>query len=199
MLLVQRVGDSAPPGPPARTYLVCTNGARDQCCAIRGAAVARALGNARPGAAYESSHLGGHRFAANVLVLPDGLCFGRLDVRAALALVDELDAGRLPLEHFRGRTSLTEEQQAAEIFVRRELALERLDDVAHVEGTTFALADGRVRPSACRACRSSRVRSRAGRTNARPRRPGRWKTCPSVSDTGKRPGRVQARLHERER
>ena len=124
-------------------YLVCTNGARDQCCAIRGAAVVKALGAARPGAVYECSHLGGHRFAANVLVLPEGLCFGRLDVRSALALVDELDAGRLPLEHFRGRTSLTEEQQAAEILLRRELGLERLDDATHVDGTTFALADGR--------------------------------------------------------
>jgi hypothetical protein len=143
VLLVQRVSGCQPQSPDGRKYLVCTNGARDPCCAIRGAAVAKALAAARPGAAYESSHLGGHRFAANVLVLPDGLCFGRLDVRSALALVDELDAGRLPLEHFRGRTSLTEEQQAAEILLRRELGLERLDDVAHVEGMTFALRDGR--------------------------------------------------------
>jgi hypothetical protein len=143
VLLVQRVSGFQPQSPGGRTYLVCTNGARDPCCAIRGAAVAKALDAARPGAVYESSHLGGHRFAANVLVLPDGLCFGRLDVRSALALMDELDAGRLPLEHFRGRTSLTEEQQAAEIALRRELGLERLDDVKHVEGTTFALSDGR--------------------------------------------------------
>lgn len=143
VLLVQRVSGVPPQGQGGRTYLVCTNGARDRCCAIRGAAVAKALGVARPGAAYESSHLGGHRFAANVLVLPDGLCFGRLDVRAALSLVDELDAGRLPLEHFRGRTSLTEEQQAAEIHLRLELGLGHLDDAVHVEGTTFALADRR--------------------------------------------------------
>jgi hypothetical protein len=144
VLLVQRVSGLQPLSPGERTYLVCTNGARDPCCAIRGAAVATALDGARPGAVYESSHLGGHRFAANVLVLPDALCFGRLDARAALALADELDAGRLPLEHLRGRTSLTEEQQAAEIFVRRELGLGGLDDVMHVEGTTFALSEGRL-------------------------------------------------------
>lgn len=143
VLLVQRVGGRQPRSPGGRTYLVCTNGARDPCCAIRGAAVAKALDAARPGSVYESSHLGGHRFAANVLVLPDGLCFGRLDVRSALALVHELETGRLPLEHFRGRTSLTEEQQAAEISLRRELGLTGLGDVTHVEGTTFALGDGR--------------------------------------------------------
>jgi hypothetical protein len=152
VLLVQRVSGSEPQSSDQRKYLVCTNGARDPCCAIRGAAVARALAEARPGCAYESSHLGGHRFAANLLVLPLGLCFGRLDVRTALALVDELDAGRLPLEHFRGRSSFTAEQQAAEILVRRELDLSGLDDLQLEDGlsgsepqsqaTTFRTRDG---------------------------------------------------------
>jgi hypothetical protein len=149
VLLVRRVGEGASDG---RKYLVCTNGARDPCCARLGAGVAAALERVRPGQAYESSHHGGHRFAANLLVLPDGLAFGRLDVRSALALVDELDAGRLPLEHFRGRTSSTPEQQAAEILVRRELGLSGLDDLRLVSrasnsepqtfGTTFIRADG---------------------------------------------------------
>jgi hypothetical protein len=76
-------------------------------------------------------------------VLPDGLCFGRLDARSAPTLVEELEAGRLPLDHLRGRTSYEPEQQAAEILVRRELGLLGLDDLALVDGTTFALADGR--------------------------------------------------------
>ena len=97
----------------------------------------------RPGQVYECSHLGGHRFAANVLVLPDGLCFGRLDARSAPALAEELDAGRLPLEHLRGRTAFEPEQQAAEILVRRELGLEGLADLTLVDGTTFTLQDGR--------------------------------------------------------
>jgi hypothetical protein len=143
VLLVHRLGGLQPQSPEGRKYLVCTNGARDQCCAIRGAAVAQALETARPGAVFESSHLGGHRFAANLLVLPDGLCFGRLDVRSALAVVDELDAARLPLEHFRGRSSFTAEQQAAEILLRRELGVDGLDDVSLVDGTMFTLADGR--------------------------------------------------------
>lgn len=139
-LLVKRVGASVTSG---RRYLVCTNGARDPCCAIRGPAVAQALERVLPGQVYECSHLGGHRFAANVLVLPDALCFGRLDARTAVALAAELEAGRLPLGHLRGRTMLQPEQQAAEILVRRGLGLTGLDDVRHVEGMTFALSDGR--------------------------------------------------------
>jgi hypothetical protein len=140
VLLVKRVGATAGPG---RRYLVCTNGARDPCCAIRGPAVAQALARVLPGQVYECSHLGGHRFAANVLVLPEGLCFGRLDARSAVALAAELEAGRLPLEHLRGRTALEPEQQAAEILVRRELGLAGVDDLRLVERTTFELSDGR--------------------------------------------------------
>lgn len=176
VLLVQRVSGSEPQSSAAQKYLVCTNGARDQCCAIRGAAVVHALAEARPGQAYESSHLGGHRFAANLLVLPAGLCFGRLDVHAALALVDELDAGRLPLEHFRGRCSFTPEQQAAEILVRRELGLSGLDDLQLADrlsgseplsvATTFttpdgglvtAVVDGRTLPPRRVSCRDDKV------------------------------------------
>jgi hypothetical protein len=143
VLLVRRIGASESQAPDGRRYLVCTNGARDPCCAIRGPAVAQTLERVRPGQVYECSHLGGHRFAANVLVLPDGLCFGRLDARAAPALADELDAGRLPLEHLRGRTAFEPKQQAAEILVRRELGLDGLADLTLVEGTTFTLPHGR--------------------------------------------------------
>jgi hypothetical protein len=143
VLLVKRVGGPSQQSPSARRYLVCTNGARDPCCAIRGPAVTHALDRARPGQVYECSHLGGHRFAANVLVLPEGLCFGRLDARAAPLLVEELEAGLLRLEHLRGRTGLAPGEQAAEILIRRELGLTRLDDLRQVEGTTFAVFDGR--------------------------------------------------------
>jgi hypothetical protein len=148
VLLVHRLG-TATGDPERRRYLVCTNGARDPCCAIRGPAVAHALERVRPGQVYECSHLGGHRFAANLLVLPDGLVFGRLDTRAALALVDELDAGRLPLEHLRGRSAYDPERQAAEILVRRELGLACVGDLRLLEAcgseprTLFALAGGR--------------------------------------------------------
>jgi hypothetical protein len=149
VLLVKRLSGSEPQSPSGRRYLVCTNGARDPCCAIRGPAVAQALERTLPGQVYECSHLGGHRFAANVLVLPDALCFGRLDARTAVALAAALEASRLPLDHLRGRTTLQPEQQAAEILVRRALDLTGLDDVTAVEvcgsepQTQVRLADGR--------------------------------------------------------
>ncbi|MGB0101483.1 MAG: sucrase ferredoxin, partial [Nocardioides sp.] len=58
---------------------VCTNGRHDSCCAERGRPVARALDQAHPEETWEVSHIGGDRFAANMVVLPHGLYYGRLD------------------------------------------------------------------------------------------------------------------------
>ncbi|HEU5385864.1 MAG TPA: sucrase ferredoxin [Streptosporangiaceae bacterium] len=48
--------------------LVCTNGKRDRCCAVRGRPVAAAIADATGWDTWESSHLGGHRFAATALL-----------------------------------------------------------------------------------------------------------------------------------
>lgn len=59
-------------------YFTCTHGKHDPCCAVRGRRVAVAL-RARFGArAWETSHLGGCRFAATVLELPSGTVLGRV-------------------------------------------------------------------------------------------------------------------------
>ena len=73
--------------PTHAMWLVCTNGKRDACCARDGVPVARALAALRPDEAWECSHLGGHRFAANVALLPEGLCFGRVARRGRPRLV----------------------------------------------------------------------------------------------------------------
>jgi len=49
VLLVRRAGAARP--ADGCSYLVCTNGARDPCCARLGAGVAAALERARPGRA----------------------------------------------------------------------------------------------------------------------------------------------------
>ncbi len=120
---------------------VCTHGRHDACCAERGRPVALALAASRhTDAVWECSHIGGDRFAGNVLVLPRGLYLGRVDPDAAVALADGLVEGRLDLEHLRGRSDLAMPVQAAEIDVRRRLDLTGLDDVRPVSATT----DGHV-------------------------------------------------------
>ena len=59
--------------------LVCTHGRHDTCCALRGRPVAAALAQRWPDWTWECSHVGGDRFAANLVLLPDGAYYGYLD------------------------------------------------------------------------------------------------------------------------
>jgi hypothetical protein len=110
--------------------LVCGHGSRDACCAARGTAVygalARALGE---DALWISSHHGGHRFAPNVLVLPAGLHFGRVDPEDAERLVGRALGGSIELARYRGRTCYEPAIQAAEHAVRAAAGLEAVDDL----------------------------------------------------------------------
>ena len=110
--------------------LVCTNGRHDQCCANLGRPLVRSLRDSRwAGRLWECSHIGGDRFAPNVVALPDSLYFGRVDPESAPGLLAALDAGRIDLSRFRGRTSLMLAEQAVEYFVRRELGIDAIDGV----------------------------------------------------------------------
>lgn len=112
--------------------LVCTHGRNDRCCATRGRPVARALAKARPRTTWECSHVGGDRFAANVVVLPDGLYLGRVEATTVVAVVQDLEAGVLPLPLVRGRSSLPLPTQAAQHFARSRLARPGSADLALV-------------------------------------------------------------------
>jgi hypothetical protein len=119
---------------PGRYVLVCTNGRHDPCCATFGRPVVRALRESRwSSEVWECSHIGGDRFAGNVVVLPDGLYFGRRDPASAERVLAAHAAGRLDLDGFRGRSSLRLVEQAAEHFVRVERQLDALDAVRSIE------------------------------------------------------------------
>jgi hypothetical protein len=105
-------------------FLVCTNGHRDQCCALHGIAAYGAIHAHFGDVVWESTHHGGHRFAANLLALPAGLSLGRLRADNAVELVQTLLDGRIPLDHYRGRTVWAEPMQAAETLLRRQLNLD---------------------------------------------------------------------------
>ena len=114
--------------------LVCTHARRDVCCATHGVPVYNALRRHVPdGLLWRSSHQGGHRFAANVLALPDGIQLGRVEPGAAAEVAAALTDGRIPLRFYRGRTLHAREVQAADAAVRTALGLDRVDDVRLLE------------------------------------------------------------------
>jgi hypothetical protein len=114
------------PGPPS-LHLVCTNGRHDPCCADLGRPVMRALADAATTDVWECSHVGGDRFAANVVCLPEGIYYGRVEPELAAGLVADYRERLLDLDHYRGRSCYGPLVQAAEAFGRSHLAERRLD------------------------------------------------------------------------
>ncbi|GAA1597587.1 sucrase ferredoxin [Kribbella karoonensis] len=127
--------------------LVCTNGKRDECCALLGRPLVSGLAERVPGRVWEANHLGGHRFAPTATYLPAGTMHGHLTVDTAVEVLDAADRGQTVLTGLRGRSTWTKRGQAAEAAVREltgELALDALQVVGEVADTvTVQHADGR--------------------------------------------------------
>lgn len=109
--------------------LVCTHAKRDACCAERGVSVARAVAGLEPDATWETSHTGGHRFAASVILLPSGAVYGFMDEVTTLEALHAARDRRVALDRFRGRSAQARHVQAAEVWVRHEYGLTGLPDV----------------------------------------------------------------------
>ena len=114
-LLSLDLADLAPYDGPL--WLVCTNGRRDLCCADVGRAVVGELAPAWPEGTWETTHLGGHRFAGTLLALPSGLSLGRLTPASAVDSCRAVERGEVPLDLCRGRAGSTPEEQVRELHV----------------------------------------------------------------------------------
>jgi hypothetical protein len=132
------------PGQGDPVAIVCAHSKHDVCCALRGRPVAAALEPMWPGQVWECSHLGGDRFAANMVVLPHGLCFGRVDAGAGFEILDAYHRGELLAEHLRGRSAYTRQEQAADCLARVALGhvcIAGLRPVMHTaDGAEFSVS-----------------------------------------------------------
>jgi hypothetical protein len=168
-------------GPPI--VAVCTNGRRDRCCAVYGrplAAELAASGDAEAGDVWEITHLGGHRFAPTMLVLPYGYTYGRVDGRHAKDVLEAARSGRIVLDGCRGRSAWDRPGQAADLAVRAltgedraaAVTVERTDEapggwtvrVAHADGRAWRVAVARTvsqppRPESCGAALGTPARA----------------------------------------
>jgi hypothetical protein len=175
------------PGVPLEhpLFVVCTHGKRDRCCAKYGRPLYDMLKQkVDPAWVWQSTHVGGDRFAGNLVVLPEGLYFGRVGDENFEPILDEYFDGRIDLEHYRGRSAYTCAVQAAERAVREETGLSGIHDVELV----------RVRRSAERQIVTLRVAGRTYEAEAWAELGGEpaYLTCGSV--TAQRPRRYRARL-----
>jgi hypothetical protein len=135
-------------------FIVCVNNKRDRSCARYGLPVYQALVRHAGEAVWQSSHIGGHRFAGTGVGFPHGTVYGRMNPLDAVQVVDAYQQGRIVLEHYRGRSCYEPVVQAADYFLREqtgvlELNGFRLVDVERISESVSAvrftaLADNRV-------------------------------------------------------
>jgi hypothetical protein len=112
-------------------FIVCTHGKHDPCCARYGRPLYEALRDELEADwVWQATHVGGDRFAGNLVCLPEGLYYGRADRADALAILDEHLAGRILLERYRGRSCHPFPVQAAEREVRFSTGLTGIHDLA---------------------------------------------------------------------
>jgi hypothetical protein len=124
--------DLATAGEPVEhpLFLVCTHGKHDRCCARYGRPLYDAVRElVDDGWAWQCSHVGGDRFAGNVVTLPDGVYSGRVEPSDAWPVVEAALQGRVHLPSYRGRSCYGFAAQAAERAVRAETGLLGVDDV----------------------------------------------------------------------
>jgi hypothetical protein len=159
----------------APALLVCTNGRRDLCCAVRGRPVALDTAARRSGQVWETSHTGGHRFSPTGVLLPSGQTLARLDPDLAVAALDGACSGELSAalhgpRHDRGLSSFDAPTRASVSAVRELVTEPRLNalsgaaslvgddcwqvEVEHDDGRTWSLTArrgvlGPDRPESC--------------------------------------------------
>jgi hypothetical protein len=112
---------------------VCTHGKRDRCCARYGRPLYDQLRNAaEEDWIWQSTHVGGDRFAGNLVCFPDGLYFGRVGVDDVWPVLDEYLARKIYLPCYRGRSCHAFPVQAADHAVREATGVTDVDGVRYL-------------------------------------------------------------------
>lgn len=101
-------------GEHLELYLVCTHGTRDPCCGALGIPIFRTLCEKSERKIIQVSHLGGHRFAPVLAIMPEWKFFGHLTVENCLQLDDSLRGGKPHVANYRGSGLLAPHLQIIE-------------------------------------------------------------------------------------
>jgi hypothetical protein len=127
-------------------FVVCTHGKRDRCCALRGRPLYDALLQAADSdLVWQSTHVGGDRFAGNLVVFPHGLYYGRVEPADTADLVASHRSGRVDLDHYRGRCGYSCPVQAAEQAIRESEGVLGIDDLRLVGSQSKGEGAWRIR------------------------------------------------------
>lgn len=103
-------------------FVVCTNGKKDKCCAKFGFPVFKFIENHESRVAvFESTHVGGDRFAANVVCMPVGIYYGRVMVEDVDPILEATSRRQIYYPNYRGSCTRSFFHQSIECLLRERL------------------------------------------------------------------------------
>jgi hypothetical protein len=114
-------------------FLVCTHGRRDKCCAKFGYALYKSLRADAGDDVWQSSHVGGDRFAANLICFPHGFFYAHVTADAGRRIINQYNQQTVSLNNYRGRCCYPSPIQAAEFFLRSASGLGGINDVRFLD------------------------------------------------------------------
>jgi hypothetical protein len=125
-----------------RQLSVCTHGRHDKCCAKFGQQLFDTLRESINESdhtieIWESSHLGGHRFAATVLDMPSGKMYGRIKPNLIDALLNE----KVQIEFHRGNVFNPAWLQVVELEIQKYLKDQKLRGEVKITKEVFPTKD----------------------------------------------------------
>ena len=101
--------------------LVCTHGSYDSCCGKYGVPVYNELQKNVELTVWNTTHVGSHRFSANMVMLPEGIYYGRVNTENLGEIISSHLKNEIYLDCFRGRSCYSQPSQVSDYFLRKEL------------------------------------------------------------------------------
>lgn len=104
-----------------KIVLICTHGAYDSCCGKHGVPVFENIRGFQGLNVWKSTHVGAHRFSANMVFLPEGIYYGRVNDDNIANIVHSYLNGEIYLDNFRGRCCYSQASQVSDFFLRERI------------------------------------------------------------------------------
>jgi len=114
-------GDIEGSATDEKLAIICTHGSYDSCCGKYGVQVYNELKESKELTVWMTTHVGSHRFSANMVMLPEGIYYGRVDTDNVWEIVKAHNKEEIFLDCFRGRCCHSQPSQVSDFFLRREL------------------------------------------------------------------------------
>ncbi len=113
-------------------FVICTNGKKDKCCAKFGFPVFKFFESFNADVnVWECTHVGGDRFAANVIAMPFGIYYGHVAVEDVGHIMVRTLLRKIYKNKFRGASRRSFYEQAIECHLREHLQNYDIDFEIH--------------------------------------------------------------------